>query len=504
MTSPYLVQAVPASGSGVYSVSADTNAYTTMNVTPLTDLMVRTWYGVQGSAADTAYANPVSNPAPSPANVATIQAALQPVMQLWLNQSQVGSNGFSFVSTPFVANGSGEDQVLSETKINTGTGVLTVSGNGISQSSTISFSSATSSVSIATTTTGSGGTSTSLTTSVIPSGSAAQTAVTGINATLSNMASTVSSRGSALSANDLLPYLDPNLLNDGENANQFATDVASDLGGSTLNLSINQIISLDTVNNIADVEVTATQTANGQSQAQPALEFHFHQINGQWLLSGNGRPAHFSLQAEARVNGGILAGASNGPDINLDVQAPAGTVSSVTVTGGGVATNQTLAPSPTVVRASGKYDHFVWNSGVLSQLIPAGTAFTFTVMQANGKSSTTTLYTNVFTTELMSLTNPTSDNLSVLNLGSPTTVTWTLPTTFAVAAVDFNAQTYTGSQLLSSTLECDNDVPTGNGATSVTITIPKTCNGLPVMQVDLGISATGVNGERSYITFGLQ
>ncbi|MBV8466298.1 MAG: hypothetical protein JO218_10170, partial [Burkholderiales bacterium] len=49
MTSPYLVQAVPASGSGVYSVSADTNAYTTMNVTPLTDLMVRTWYGVQGS-----------------------------------------------------------------------------------------------------------------------------------------------------------------------------------------------------------------------------------------------------------------------------------------------------------------------------------------------------------------------------------------------------------------------------------------------------------------------
>src|SRR5512142_3327314 len=47
LTPPFLVLVADAGGA-LYSVSADAAAQSTINVTPLTDLIIRSWYEVQG------------------------------------------------------------------------------------------------------------------------------------------------------------------------------------------------------------------------------------------------------------------------------------------------------------------------------------------------------------------------------------------------------------------------------------------------------------------------
>lgn len=503
LTPPFLLQISTNSSTTLYGVSADANAKTVVNVTPLTDIIIRSWYGVQNVSMSTAFSAPASNRAPTPAAVSVINSIVQNTMQLWLNQAGVTSGTFNLISTPFVADGTGVDLVLDQTTVNPSTGSVIISDGTTTQNSVLTVTPSNGSIAVSTTTGGPNGTSSSTNTTVVPVQPAQQTALDAITTSLANFATTVNTKGAALTVTDVLPFFDPALINDGLTRDQFAQNAVSSLAGRTISFTVLSIKSIDTTNTLADVLFMLSLSQGGQTQMQ-TKEFFFKQVSGNWLLSGNQRIASVNVDAEMRTNQGAYAG--KGPDINVDVEPPQNTVSGVTVSGGSIWTGATLTQSGIVSDPSGTLDHYFINSGPLSSLPAAGTPFTVTLTKASGGGTVSyTLPINSWTNEAISITNPTASALADAHLGSPLTVNWTLPKTFPISRVKLSASTYTGDQTLSQTIQCDTKGPLlGITATTATITIPTTCSGMPVLQVNLNLGVEGVNGEREQVIYQFQ
>ena len=505
LTPPFLVQIAAGGGTTLYSVSADANAKTTVNVTPFTDVIIRSWYGVQGVSVDTAFSAPASNPAPTPAAVSIIGSIVQNTVQLWLNQAGVTSGTFNLISTPFTANGTGVDLVLDQSTVNPSTGSVVISDGTTTQNSQLTVDTSTGSIAVSTTTAGPNGTSSSSNTTVVPVQTAQQTALSAITAKLADFAAVVNAKGAALTTADVLPFLDPGLINDGLTRDQFAQDAVASLAGHTISFTVLAIKDLDTTNSVADVLFLLSQSQGGETQTE-TTDFFFKQVGGSWLLSGNQRIASVNVDAEMRTNQGAFGG-NNGPDINVDVQPPQGLLSGVTISGGGIWTGAALTQSGIVSDPSGTLDHFFINSGPLqpNQLPAAGAPFTVTLAKTAGGTTSYTLPINSWTTEAISITSPTGSTLTDAHLGSPLTVTWTLPTTFPIARIKLSALTFTGDQTLPTTIQCDAEGPLlGIKAATATITIPSICSGQPVVQANLNLSVEGVNGEREEVIYQFQ
>lgn len=105
----FLLKAVDNQGHILYSFADSAG---NINITPLTDLMARMWYGAHGTTADAAFADPASHPVPQ----ATELARLNQVITGWLS-NDLSSQGldpakFDLIATPFSINGAGFGQVL--------------------------------------------------------------------------------------------------------------------------------------------------------------------------------------------------------------------------------------------------------------------------------------------------------------------------------------------------------------------------------------------------------
>ena len=499
LTGPFFTTVTTSAGVKLYSVSADTNAQTIVNITPLTDVIVRTFYGVQGASADTAFASPTgTNAAPGAAPVGIITNVINAVCQLWNTKAGVSTSGYSPISTPLVANGTGADLVLSQTVVNQATGQVKISDGTTTQTSTLTYGSGT--VTVATSTVGATGTSTSTTTTVVPVTSGQVSAQNAIAALLANFSTVVNAKGPTLAVGDILPFLDPGLINDGQNAAGFAANIVAGVGGATLAFGTLQFVSIDTTKNTAEVLVAASITKNGQVQ-KSTLDFFFKLVGSAWLLGGNGRFVRQSVQAEARTNQAATAG-GNGPAINVDTQPLQNAYTAASITGGGFWNSTALYRGATIVRDVVFYDHFVINSGPLTQLPAAGTVFTITYAGSTPVSQQTSL--NAFTTELIRITSPTSFAVADAKLGSTLTVAWTLPTTYPIARINLSGLVFTGNQSDPATFQCNVDGNiTSLTATSGTLSLPTTCNGKAVTQVNLNLSTDGSNGDRSIVIYML-
>ena len=138
-----------AGNSTLYSVSADSNTSTTINITPLTDMIIRSWYTAQGASVDTAFTTPAVNPPPTATDVKVISSVVLGIVQGWLQTSGVTTGNFNLISTPFTANGNGVDAVLDQTSVTANNGTITAvvtgsgSSAGITQNSTITPSTGT-------------------------------------------------------------------------------------------------------------------------------------------------------------------------------------------------------------------------------------------------------------------------------------------------------------------------------------------------------------------------
>ena len=515
MTPPFLIQVQTANGN-FYSVSADALNTTTINTHPYTDLIIRSWYNAQGQNVDTAFSNPIAMPAPGPANVAIIANAITNLAQLWLANAGVNTAQFNLISSAFAANGGGLDQVLDESTVNTATGSVTIAAGGTTQTSTITANSSSSTIIIASTTTNSSSSSMISSTTVVPTQTAQQTAINGILTTLTGFFNAVASNGDQLTAAELTPFMAANLVHDGLNQTQLAASLATFWRGAMgTGVQLQTIKSLDLVNGIADVIINLDQQ-----------EFWFESVSGTWLIGGDNRIAAINLSSQADTYLGAQSG--SGPQVNVQVLAPQGNVTAVTVTGASsvtgfnstnvmqgatsVETFQPTANTQLVVDLS-SFDALTGFLG--NNLVPPGTPFTFVITPASGPAATYVVPSNAFTTDPANITSPTSGTLSSYTLDQPLAVQWTLPTTFPISIVSLEGVLYTGPNNSPSTRVCSaggSSYSLGFGspyttlvnATSGTITIPSTCSGMPVMSVVLNVGVKGANGEQAYASLAIQ
>jgi hypothetical protein len=506
---PFLVSVAVDDTHTLYSVSADADVASVVNISPLTDLIVRSWYSVQGVTIDTAFADPVTNPPPTPDQVQLISNVVVQVVSLWLQQNGVSTSGFSPISTPFAV-GDSVDGVLDQTTIDPDTGAITITDGTTTQDSTVNYDTDMGSVSVDSTTTNGTDTSTNVTGTVVATTADMQAALTGVNTALSNFSNTVNTQGANLKASDLLPFIDKNMLNEGEDKTLFADDTADQMRGITVSFQLLNIASLDATTGLADANFTFTESLGDQSQTETVEFFFKRQSDGTWRFSGDQHPAHLSVSAEMRTDQGSDASGS-APDINVDIRPTAGTYSAVTIDGGGVFTNTPLENQGTELRSyqpdpsssatvEDDRDEFFANSGTLSDLVPTGTPLTITMTPTGGGDNQVfVVKTNAFTTEAITVTNLTGSTLADATLGSPLHVVWTLPKTFAIAEVKLSGHSSNAENQQCQT----DDIILSNDATSGDITLPATCNGT-VTEANFNVNVTGVNGEREIIIYEFQ
>jgi hypothetical protein len=504
LTPPFLLQVALPAGRQLFSVSTDANVTATINVTPLTDVVVRTWYGVQGQSADAAFGNPVAAPPPAPAQVQAIANMLVNNLQLAIRANAAPiTDPLDLIAKPFTADGTGIDKLLDNTRVtlrSDGADLLLTAGTA-TQATTLAFSTTTASVTASSTTTQGAITTSVQSTDVVPVQNAQLAALDQLAASIDAVAGIINSKGSALTAADLEPFFDPDLRHQGQNRAQMLAELVQDFqqGGRTIAIGIDRVRSLDLAAGRAEIVLRLALTVNGQTDVERDTDFFARDAQGQWRFSGDGRIAQVSVHAEGRRNQGLFTG-DNGPSINLDVRPPKDTVTSVTVSSSGLPA-ASLQRGPIEVLPTGvQLDVFFGNTGPLSGTLPAaGLPVTFTLEQAAGGSVAHTLPLNAFTTELIEFTAPTGTTVRA----GTANVAWTLPTTYVVDRIQLGVLAFTGDQTVGAGFQCIEDTIVSPTATTAVVTIPATCNGERVLTVNLNVDTNGLNGERSTVVYSL-
>jgi hypothetical protein len=493
---PFLVRVVTASATGsfpagttLYSVSADASASTRINVSVLTDLMVRSFYSAQGVNPADAFADPTGpNAAPTPTAVESLASLVVPAVQLWLDQAGIAAtsgapdNGsINLISSPLVAYppgtvpAGGLDAVLHlivSELVNPATGAVTqVTIAGGTLTETIAPSYADDLITLATTTidaaTGSGSSGLF---SALALTAVLQPVIDGIDGALAAFRDTVNSRGDQLTGADLRPFYAPDYLENGVTADQAANEDAAELAGVTITaLRLAGIKSLDTTTNVAAALVRFSASAGGQTVSEVGPPIFFKNVGGAWVLYGNQRVADVFVSAQARTAQG---GASFGPGIFAGtfvfagVSAPSGVVTSATVAGpvsnpnGPVdptlriwdnSTSGTLFRGAQELKGGRSFDQFFRlsqnlgnNAALLGQQIPPGSGFDFTLSTTTSGIQQFRETINAFTTETVTFTGlPAHLGLAAV-VGQTVPFSFTLPGSYPVRGVSLFAQIFDG------------------------------------------------------------
>jgi hypothetical protein len=341
----------------------------------------------------------------------------------------------------------------------------------------------------------------------------------GAVAGFAQVAAVVNAQGTNLSSVHLSPLFDAAYLNDGMNAALSAKFLAADLRGATLGtLTVEYVDHYDEALRV--ISVGGTVPVNGNPESVGGLEdgqlFTFHSADGgaTWKPYGNQRRARTQQQAEMRLE--LYRDSTVGPAqrLNVDIEAPVGAVASVTVSGPGIA-----APYP-MLPATVRVGPVEGEPGVLTQVqrdaffhvftptttLKSGDTFTFAVTMTPAAGGATFVHPVRLLDAVVSdtgggatyITYPTGHLLANAALGSPLSVSWTLPTAYPVSAVFAQGWAFTAGNAY----ECRVDGGTlAATATFTTLTLPATCNGQPVETAGVGVMATGPYGERSYTAF---
>jgi hypothetical protein len=555
LTAPFLVKVVTASasangyaaGAAFYSVS-DEATPSTINVTPLTDLIIRNWYAAQSSpvSIDTAFANPAANPPPSVAEVQLIQAVVLDIVQPVLQQNSVSVVGLDLISGSFTANGQGVDGALDQIKPitynSTGTtaSVTINTTTTTTQTTTVTASAGATQVATTTSNSSSGATSSVVTSAIVPTSAGEAAALAGAQATLTNIGNVIQSKGSALQGSDLTAYIDTNFLDGGKTATQEAQGIASDMAGATINsFTVTKIASYDSTNNLIGIVGTVNYTVGGANGATNLgngsdVGMIFKQeSNGSWLLYGDQSQAKSNVYLESVMNNNLDGTTWNGEILQLQASVPAASASTpcsssyantVTAFPATTITATDQNTSGTVTIGTGGYslseDSVIYQNNGINQcqfdglvnallVIPSsslsavvGDTIGFSL---NGGSQVPALARTIpgYTTETINFTNLSGHALSGLQFGQPTTLKWTLPVTFPIYSVQVYGEVYGASGSSYVSCEVKPSTPLAITSTSVTLTLPATCNGSSVASipqpgpsaVQLSVVVTGTHGE---------
>jgi hypothetical protein len=473
-----------------------------VNVHPFTDLIIRTWYEVQGTTVETVFDAPTTDPpAPSAEQVAVIASLVKDMLNIWLVAQGLDPITFDLIATPFDADGAGFDAVLEQAVLEvnalTETTTVTLTNATTSVTQTTALSVAEKVLSALTATTGQGGAASgSLTSGVVPTDPAVQTALNGVLTSLQSFAAVVNSKGAALSADDLLTFFDLNYRNNGFEgqfivAAQFATEFRE---ASFDAFRVDRILSYDDAAKVLCIAGTLSVTQLGSGintiiQVQVALdgiggvpagiasergnEFCFRrQDDATWRVFGNQQ--RMGVTAEVAIENrsfGVTCVPVPGPDcdgtfgrFSLSVAAPKATIEGVTVNGsdGSLTTLEkvpavfitTLRPSPNGPPLLLEEEHFAGgssvrlegNGGTASSFAPVGTRYTFTATPTNGGppvivadilgATTEEAISIVGIAEDPGFTHQFTEAPGFISFPSFLHVEWTLPITFPIEQVE--------------------------------------------------------------------
>jgi hypothetical protein len=504
LTPPFLVKVTSGAttpgypaGTVFFSVSADA-APGVLNVTPLTDLVVRSWYRLQPApvTAEVAFANPVANPPPLPGVVTIIENVIRQVVGNLLSSKGVDPATLNLISTPFLANGAGVDGALDLSRVDAAGGTVVVG----TVTTTVA---ATGGVISTTAVSGSASTSTSV---PVPTNAQAP-AVTGIQAAADAFAAVVNAKGTQLADTDVLPHLDAGAMMGGspraQTAAVFASVMRAQAAGDAVSM---KVVSLDRLaGSVAHVTMLFTRITSG-GRGSEFVPFAFvQQAGGAWLSAGDLKIAQVgaSVQTGARNGQAPFTGLSG--HVNMLVTGQGGTALSgpPSVRGPGLASTL-LIPSgvritQVVAQPGAAATNMMHDTYRMPQGVPAaaGDVFTVSLPTAAGPVVSYDFTMRASTNETIAITNLVQ-GLANAQLGSPLPVTWTLPTTFTVTGVQLDPQVY------GDTATC---VPPGfpqllpSTATSGTVTLPATCAGGNVTGALVSVKAYGANGEVTSSTF---
>jgi hypothetical protein len=506
---PYLLR-VPAPQGNLYSVSANDGATTVINVTTLTDLATRVWFTLNGSSSlDAVFQSPSGTALPAPSQVEYVEELIDDVFELWLRDAGVDPSASNLISTPFKADGTGVDRVLGQTRVNgwviTVTGLVPTAGSAKvsvagaapraaadverTQVSTLSFDTNEKSVTVESAVTAGTEVSTTVATTVLPTTTTMETAFQQIDANIKSIAETANQKGLGLTADDLLPFVDPEFLTQGLNGQEWADLMVAQIKlttGATFGGYVIDLDQLDTANGSAHGHFTFTTTQNGQT-ATNREESRFRLVNGKWLISGDGRPAYIYVKAQTFTD---ASGGSNTP-VEAAADTREGAYVAATLSGWQWTDLPMIQDDSTSVDEAGHRFRGFWLE--LTAVPPAGTPFTFKLEPASGPQEEYLVKMNAATNALVWITSA-PDGAARDLIGQIVTLAWTLPTTVVIDEVNLQGVVYAGPP--DDEVSCDVwGASLGTSATSGSIAIPTTCDGLPVRWLDLYVNVEGVNGE---------
>jgi len=559
LTPPFLVKVVLASASGqfpagttLYSVSADGNASSHINVNVLTDLLLRSFYSAQGINPDAAFASPLGgNAAPSPVAVLSIANLIIPAIQLFsgndgitLTPDTPASGALNVISSPYVAfpagltppQGSldlllhqitteslGADGAVTFVGLNAGTATETVTpvyGNGQITLNTMTSDSGTAGATAASSS------ALALTVALTP-------VIDGVNALLAGFASTVNAKGSGLVGSDLRPFVSDSYLNDGIDAAGVSAQQATELAGQTVDdLHAIGIRSFDAGAQIADVTIAVTISSAGQTFSGTDRVIVRNEA-GSWKLFGNQRLGEAFVGVQARVAQGapsIGLGVFSGTFAFANLRAPHGVVTQVTISGPtsnpalklwNGNNSMALFQGAQVIDAGVTWDEFFAlstnlgsNFNIIIGEVPPGSPFTFSLATTTSGNQQYAETSAAVTTELVQFTTfknggiPLHVGLAGL-LNQAVSFKFSVPRTYPVAGVSLRAQIRDGAANdpnahscfieSSAPLTLDFGTHTGGG----TIAFPANMSACDpslnsaIAFIDVFLEADGTSGETS-------
>jgi hypothetical protein len=504
-TPPFFVRLDLPGGGNLYGIAEQAGV---ANVHPLTDLIMRTWYAVEGTDIDAAFATfGPETPFPSPVEIDLLEGLVRRTFRKWLGDQGVDPDGFDLIGTSFLADGQGFDAVLDETVVAPDGSSLTVTDGVTTQNSDFSISGVSGSVTVDTSVSSPAGSSEYQDGTVVPASDEEQEAVAGALATMNFFRAKVNARGAALTASDLAGFLTADFLSEGDSRAWWTAGLASDLRGLTMSaVSLRSVASFDGGAGLVALDLVLSVSLGEASQTEN-LRMTFKKTGSAWLLYGNQEIAEVGVEVEYRTD--YLPGSVDGPrkHVNVDIRAPVGTVQSVSITGGGIfdATDApkdartaitTVKPTPTTELDLVREVFFV---GADPVDFPApGTEFLVTVTPVSGSPKIYAVVAAGNTTETVSIVQPLGNSLATdAHPGTEFTGQWTLPTTFPIEKIKFSGHSFTTSF----SCDVDTDGPLAQDATLGSFTFPTTCGGEATSTANFNLTFQGPNGERIMIIY---
>jgi hypothetical protein len=534
LTPPFLLQSTPAGGAPLFYGFAQAPGIADVDV--YTDLILNMILNAAGTTTVAEFTTPTGLPTAN--QVQSIAPTIQKLILHWLAADKVSTKKFSFDGLNFAPGKSKFGKVLRQTCDNSGCGGSVFAGG----SETLAISDGTTTQTIIFTSTippdGSafGGFTADSSTVVlaevtaslqaaasIPVGALGSSILDGLNALLTQLQTTVNSKGAKLADTDLLPLFDPNYLRGGNLRAEAAANLATNLRRVKMsNIQVNLLhwTAPDVADNTqTDVNINYAYSASGT--LVPSIDETFRCTAANvCLFYGDQQIAETpgAVVLQELTNSSTSAVPTPVAGLAVNVTAPVGALSAVSVDDDThtyfnatpvsflQTTTEKLFPKPGT-EADFLVDQFYLTDQ--SHLVPVpapGTKFTVSITPTVGSPVSYITYLNGTSGEAINLIAPSftgNHDISVAPIGKSLTLKWKLPASYTTESIDLSGSVKNAGCSATKVVHTAGTVAAS--ATSAKIAFPSMIAAPgDIKELDLNLGIRGVNGETSRVlyTFG--